>query len=79
MKYALVLVITLFSGMALAGEGWHKFSSGDNPHAKGGCASKNGKIAQMQKFHGKGVQQADAEKKTEAVESKKEPKLEDFI
>lgn len=80
MKYAMILGISLFTGVAMAGEGWHKFSSSDNPHAKGGCASKKDKMAQLNKFHGKDFKKhSEMEKKVDTQESKKEPKLEDFI
>jgi len=74
--------ITTFSGVSLAGEGWHS-SSDKNPHAKGSCASKKDKVAQMHKFHGKDWKHADSEKKVDANvdinEVKKTPRLEDYI
>jgi len=79
MKHALVLGLTLFTSIAFAGEGWHSFSAGDNPHAKGGCASKKDKMAKIHKFHGKDWKQADAEEKVDTQAVKKTPKLEDFI
>lgn len=81
MKYALILGVALFTGVALAGEGeaWHNFSSGVNPHAEGGCASSKDKVAQFHKFHGKELNEVDSDKKVEDPQVKKEPKLEEFI
>ncbi len=79
MKYAIILGVVLFSGALIAGEGMHKFSSGNNPHAEGGCASKKDKMAQFNKFHGQDWKQADAEKKIDTQDVKKEASAEDFI
>jgi len=79
MKKLLILGMVLFAGSALAGEGWHKFSSGDNPHAAGGCASKKDKMAKIHKFEGKEWKNNGSEQKVEASKASKEPKLEEFI
>lgn len=80
MKYTILLGVLLFSGAALAGEGWHNFSSSsENPHAQGGCASKKDKMAQFHKYHGKKWDQADADEKVDVKKEKAEPKLEEFI
>lgn len=79
MKYALILGITLLSGAAFATEGAHDFSSGDNPHANGGCASKKGKVAQFHQSHGKDWKNTKSEKKVDSKEVKKVPNLKNFI
>ena len=84
MKHTLILSMTLISGMAFsaavfAGEGLHSFSSGDNPHANGGCASKKDKVAQFHKFNGKDWKKADAEKKLDRQDVKKTSHLKDYI
>ncbi|MDH3325131.1 MAG: hypothetical protein OEM38_00275 [Gammaproteobacteria bacterium] len=78
MKYILITGVILFSSVSFAGEGWHSLSE-NNPHAKGGCASKKDKVAQMHKFHGKDWKKAEAEKKVDNQNVKPVSRLKDYI
>ena len=80
MKFISILCLYGFFGVAMAGEGWHHFSSGENPHAKGGCSANKDKMSQFHKLNGKKWGHGKAEKKVESENDKKpEPRLEDFI
>lgn len=73
--------IGLVSGVVMANEDqWHGLSSDKNPHAQGGCASKD-KVAQFHKFHPKKEKQVNTPNSA-AVESKKRaktPSLDQYI
>jgi len=79
MKRLPIFVIALFSSIAFASEGLHDFSSKDNPHAKGGCASKSDKVVRFHQFHEKSWRHENRERKLDVKNKERKVKLSDFI